>query len=218
MSRVETRAAFGWEDENFVVLHAGNMGLKQGLENVVNAASIATAKAPGVRFVLIGDGNQRRHLEELADGITSIEFVDPVDNVLFVSALAAADALLVNERGGVAEMSVPSKLTSYFGAGKPIIACASDDGATSDEINASSAGIVVPADDAGALVDACVRLKQDPSLSHNLGAHGKAYKENELSERVAVDKFLSIVTSIIRRLDKNSIKDSGCHSQGENVV
>src|SRR5262249_30003565 len=42
--RAKTRAAFGWTDGDNVVLHAGNMGLKQGLENVVAAARLAAAE------------------------------------------------------------------------------------------------------------------------------------------------------------------------------
>src|SRR5205807_7897362 len=34
----ELRRSLGWSDDEVVVLHAGNMGLKQGLEFVVDAA------------------------------------------------------------------------------------------------------------------------------------------------------------------------------------
>ena len=37
-----------------IALHAGNMGVKQGLENVVEAARQADATRSPVRFVLLG--------------------------------------------------------------------------------------------------------------------------------------------------------------------
>ncbi|HZW41527.1 MAG TPA: glycosyltransferase, partial [Agromyces sp.] len=53
--RSAVRARFGWGDET-VVLHAGNMGAKQGLENVVEAARHADLDGSPIRFVLLGDG------------------------------------------------------------------------------------------------------------------------------------------------------------------
>ncbi len=58
MTVAETRARFGWADGDQVVLHAGNIGLKQGLEQVVDAARLAAGRGDPVRFVLSGGGNQ----------------------------------------------------------------------------------------------------------------------------------------------------------------
>src|SRR4051794_17113008 len=61
----DTRARLGWKPTETIALHAGNMGLKQGLENVVAAARLAAATGSDARFVIMGDGGQRRHLQEL---------------------------------------------------------------------------------------------------------------------------------------------------------
>ena len=58
LDRAATRRRFGWPDDRKVVLHAGNMGLKQGLEQVVDAARLAAARDEPVRFVLAGGGSQ----------------------------------------------------------------------------------------------------------------------------------------------------------------
>ena len=102
------------------------MGVKQGLENVVEAARLADSQLDNrVNFILMGDGNQRSALEIRAKGIRSLQFLDPVPDEQFQSMLADSDVLLVNERPGVEEMSVPSKLTSYFSAGVPVLAATS---------------------------------------------------------------------------------------------
>ncbi|MET4093955.1 glycosyltransferase involved in cell wall biosynthesis [Arthrobacter sp. UYCu712] len=62
----ELRERLGWETNETIVLHAGNMGKKQGLENVVAAARVAEASNSRVRFVMMGDGNQRAVLEMAA--------------------------------------------------------------------------------------------------------------------------------------------------------
>ena len=58
MTAPETRARFGWAGGDQIVLHAGNMGLKQGLEQVVEAARTAAERGDPVRFVFSGGGNQ----------------------------------------------------------------------------------------------------------------------------------------------------------------
>src|SRR3990172_9094454 len=53
---------------DFVMLHAGNMGLKQGLHTVVEASRLGELSSAGADTVwlLVGDGEERRSLQELA--------------------------------------------------------------------------------------------------------------------------------------------------------
>ncbi|UUO02943.1 hypothetical protein M4D79_06890 [Mycolicibacterium novocastrense] len=118
--RAEALRQLGWEslEDHVLVLHAGNMGVKQGLENVVRAAAIADGIPEKVMFVLLGDGNQRPRLEDLAAGVQSVRFVDVLDNRLFGYALRAADILLLNQQAAISDMCVPSKMMSYYSAGR----------------------------------------------------------------------------------------------------
>ena len=63
----------------------------------------------------------------------------------FQVALSAADFLLVNELPGVKDMAVPSKLTSYFNAGVPVVAATDDGSVTAAEIATSGGGVRVDA-------------------------------------------------------------------------
>lgn len=126
--RERTRARLGWSEQETVVLHAGNMGLKQGLEVLVEAARLADQEAAPVRIVLMGDGNQRAHLQQLAAGVSSLSFLPPADTAEFPEVLAAADVLAVTQKASVLDMSLPSKLTSYFMTGRPVIASVAAEG------------------------------------------------------------------------------------------
>ncbi|WP_308160549.1 glycosyltransferase family 4 protein [Mycolicibacterium goodii] len=183
------RAAHGWGPDEIVVLHAGNMGFKQGLENVIAAAELAGRGKKRIRFVLLGDGNQRVGLQSIGAGIRGLDFVPPVGDDEFPAALGAADVLLVNERPGVSQMAVPSKLTSYFRAGRPILAASDEHGFTAQELTASGAGIVVPPDRPDLLLDAVNRLGDDRSLATELGEAGSRYSEAVLSAAAAIDSY-----------------------------
>ena len=170
-------------------LHAGNMGYKQGLENVVAAAQLAARTGSRTRFVLLGDGNQRRQLEAAGAGVSTLEFLQPVSTEEFPAALKAADVLLVNERPGVAQMAVPSKLTSYFRSGKPILAATDSRGFTAEELTASGAGVCVPADRPDLLLTEARRLGTDTALAEQLGEAGRRYCDAVLSKEAALDRY-----------------------------
>lgn len=183
------RTARGWGDDDIVVLHAGNMGAKQGLENVIEAARMAGDHQRRVRFVLLGDGNQRARLRDQAVGIAALEFLPPVPEREFPAALGAADVLLVNERPGVAQMAVPSKLTSYFTSGVPVLAATDATGFTAHEVAASGAGICVPAGRPELLLREAVRLGTDQAVARRLAEAGRRYVASTLSEGTALDRY-----------------------------
>ena len=189
--RAAARRALGWRDDEVVVLHAGNQGAKQGLENVVEAGRVVDRRGVPVRFVLLGDGSRRRDLEAAAAGVRSVEFVDPLPDDAFVAALAAADVLLVNELAGLSQMSVPSKLTSYFDAGRPVLAATAAGSTTAEELAASGAGLRVDPQDPEALVDGALRIASDAAAADRLGEAGRRYRRTVLSEDAAVERFES---------------------------
>lgn len=183
------RGKYGWRPDEIVVVHAGNMGAKQGLENVVAAARLVDTSAAPVRFVLLGDGNQRKKLEEAAVGATSLQFIRPLPAAEFTQVLRAADVLLVNEKSDVTDMAVPSKLTSYFVSGRPILAATSDASTTAYEIRSSGAGVLVPADDPESLVTAAQRMGEDKAAGQEMGRSGQRYARNLLDTGAAIDRY-----------------------------
>jgi colanic acid biosynthesis glycosyl transferase WcaI len=192
----EIRARLGWTDSDVIVLHAGNMGKKQGLENVIEAARIADERNSAVRFVLMGDGNQRKQLETLGAGISRLHFLDPLPDMDFQRALAAADVLLVNELPGVKDMAVPSKLTSYFNAGVPVIAATDEDSVTAFEILNSGGGIRVDAAAPAALVEAAEALALEPLTAKRLAESALRFRRETLSEATAIAKYDDFITSL----------------------
>ena len=94
-----------------------------------------------VRFVLVGNGSQRDDLQQRADAhATTTQLLPPLADGDFTDILQAADILLVNELPGVAEMAVPSKLTSYFAAGRPVLAATDSTGITAQEVRGGRGG------------------------------------------------------------------------------
>jgi glycosyltransferase involved in cell wall biosynthesis len=198
-TREQTRDRLGWAADEFVCLHGGNMGLKQGLDNVLDAASLLRDDA--VRIVLAGDGSDRARLEERARklGLHGVEFMDLQPPGRWEELMQASDVLLVNQRPSVTDMSLPSKLTSYFAAGRPIIAAVSPVSETAREIEAARAGEIVPATDAAEVRRAVLTLKDDPARRAELGGNGRRYAEDVLSADKVLAEYERFLYSFARR-------------------
>lgn len=180
------RQSFGWRPDETVVLHAGNMGLKQDLTNVVQAARIAEARSYPIRFVLLGDGNQRVRISREAEGATQLSMIESLPDEQFTAALHAADILLVNELAGLRETAVPSKLTSYFAAGRPVLAATEPDSITAGEVRRSGGGVLVEPGSPEVLVQAALALAADTVRNEALSLAGLQYASEELSSVTAL--------------------------------
>ncbi|AWL41192.1 MULTISPECIES: glycosyltransferase [Streptomyces] len=191
--RAATRMRLGWPEDTPVVLHSGNMGLKQGLDVLVGLARLA----PHVRVVLMGDGNQRAALRASAAGLPNVDFLPPAGAAEFPDVLAAADVLAVTQRASVLDMSVPSKLTSYFVSGRPVVASVAAEGGTADEVRRSGAGVLVAPEDPAALLAAVRALTEDPAASDALGAHGPDYVAHHLSREAGLARFDALLTEVL---------------------
>lgn len=187
-SRDASRAALGWKDDEMIVLHAGNQGIKQGLLNVVEAARLSDKEGLPIRFVLLGHGNQHDLLRSEARGVERIEFIEPLPDAQYQAAMLAADILLVNELPGVAEMSVPSKLTSYFSTGVPVLAATDPGSVTADEVASASAGLRVDAGKPRAMVDGVLQIAGLPDRGASMGAAGPDYVRSVLSKEAAIER------------------------------
>ncbi|GLX20490.1 glycosyltransferase WbuB [Streptomyces lavendulae subsp. lavendulae] len=187
--RGETRHHLGWAPDQTVVLHSGNMGLKQGLEVLVGAARLD----PEVRFVLMGDGSQRAALASMAADVPNLDIIPPAADNGFPDVLAAADVLAVTQHAAVLDMSVPSKLTSYFQAGRPVVASVAAQGGTAQEVRRSGAGVLVPPEDPAALLEAVRSLAGDPEGADALGAAGPVHVAAHLSREAGLARIDALI-------------------------
>ena len=198
INREEVRRQMGWEPGEVIALHAGNMGVKQGLGTLVDVARRAVEACPDVRVVLMGDGSQRESLREAGKGLTRLEFVDPMPAGDFERALAAADCLLLNEKDGVVEMSVPSKLTTYFSAGKPVVAATHASSGAAQLIRDSGAGVVVRSGDAEAILEAVVDVVRDRERRDGMAHNGRRFAAEHLAAGTSLSLYEAWLADLLR--------------------
>ncbi|MEI7642558.1 MAG: glycosyltransferase, partial [Actinomycetes bacterium] len=192
--KTKSRRKFGWASDDFVVIHTGNMGAKQDLENVVLAADALTGESK-IKIYLIGHGNQENNLKALCEGKSNIAVLPAVSDEDYSALLSAADLLLVNERSTQMEMSLPSKLTSYLYSERPVIATVPRGGATWKFLDGIAE--LVEAGNPKALADLIIELRNNPAKMEKLAMDGLAFAKANLEPSVGRAKYLEWVQKLL---------------------
>ena len=192
--KASARSQFGWAAEDFVVIHTGNMGAKQDLENVVRAADAIHTDSK-IKIYLVGHGNQEVRLKELCKGKSNIVVLPAVSDDDYSALLSAADLLLVNERPTQMEMSLPSKLTSYLYSERPVIAAVPRGGATWKFLDGIAE--LVEAGNPKALADSIIELRNNPAKMEKLAKDGLAFAKANLEPSVGRAKYLEWVKKLL---------------------
>jgi colanic acid biosynthesis glycosyl transferase WcaI len=160
----------------FVVAHFGNMGVKQGLEIVVEAARLSAAER-AITYLLVGDGAARVNVQARAGslGLSNLHFLPFQPRERFFELLARANVCLVTQRRTVADVVFPSKVLTLLAAARPVIASVGADSEVSRVIAESGAGMTIAPEDPRALADAVATLRANPLVRERMGRAGRVY-------------------------------------------
>ncbi len=172
--------------EKFLVTHSGNMGVKQGLDVVVDAAAQA-CDDESMLFLCVGAGVECEKIKRRAAEmhLDNLRFLPLLDEAEFRGLMAASDVCLVTQQRSVSEIAFPSKIVTYLAAGRPVLASVNPECEVAQLLREAGAGAVVPAENPTALVDALCALRR--SDLRKAGENARKYA----SERWSSARVLS---------------------------
>jgi colanic acid biosynthesis glycosyl transferase WcaI len=181
-------------NETFNIMFAGNIGKAQGLESVLDAASIIEKRFPEIRFVFVGSGVELHSLKSKAQKMS-------LGNVLFLGrrsleeigeVLSLADVLLVHLKPDpLFQITIPSKTQTYMHVQKPILMAVSGDAASI--VEEAGAGVSCVSGDARSIASAAERLYSMPKTQlEEMGKSGREYYKTHMSRSVSIKRFEDI--------------------------
>jgi colanic acid biosynthesis glycosyl transferase WcaI len=188
------RQELGLPNDKIIVLYAGNIGEKQGLDILVETSRILRTNEK-ILFVICGEGAARRELVELAIGLDNIRFypLQPVEKLN--QLLNLADIHVLPQRADVADLVMPSKLTGMLASGKAVIATAWPGTGVADIV--SEVGLVVPPEQPDLLSETILELVNDPQKRILLGYKGREYIQNNWAAQSILEDFNQALSELM---------------------
>jgi colanic acid biosynthesis glycosyl transferase WcaI len=179
----------------FILMHAGNVGLLQSLETLVEAAP----RVPEVDVLIVGDGAAKPELQERAGqvGAENVRFIDRQPRERLNEVLASADAHLVSLSRGLTGLMEPCKVYGVLAAGRPTLAAIEPDSEPGRIIQKVGCGLRVDPDDVDALVNGISELTRRNSAElRAMGEAGRAYAEVECVRARSTEAYREVLASV----------------------
>jgi len=177
------------DDDGLLAVYAGAHGTANGLDQLLDAASLLRGK--GITLLLVGEGACKPALmARAAAEALPVRFRDPLPKPALAGLMAGADVALLclAPVAGFGTWSAPNKLVEALAAGLPVVANVPGDAA---RLLAEGAGIATPPGDAAALAAALLALR-DPARRAGMGQVARRIAEERFDVRWVADAFCAL--------------------------
>jgi glycosyltransferase involved in cell wall biosynthesis len=188
------RTRFGFPPGSDVVAAVGRLHPQKRPDLFLQACRWISAELPGTRFLVVGDGPERKCLEKLARAVglaPVIHFAGMVDDV---PELCRGISLLLHCADNE---GTPRAVLHAMAAGCAVVATSSAGAA--ELITDRSDGVLVPCGDASGIAKQAVRLLQRPESRRELGQRARLKVESgfsiDLMRRRVEDAYRSVMST-----------------------
>jgi len=185
-------------NDRFIVLHCGNMGVKQGLDVLLDAADLSRGNSK-IDYLLVGDGATQPSLKAraAARALSNVRFMPLQPHAEFLDLLAATDVSLITQQRTVADIVFPSKTVTLMAAGRPVIASVNRESEVARVVRDARAGLVVEPENPHSLLDAVNALWDNPQERHAMGLRARQYARSQWDgDRILAQTAAQLVAAV----------------------
>jgi colanic acid biosynthesis glycosyl transferase WcaI len=178
----------------FVVAYSGNLGRVHDFATIIPLAT-ALHGEPDVAFVFIGDGAQRRPLEDAArtQGLTNIHFCPPQPRERLAVTLALGDVHLITLRPGCERLVFPSKLYGIAAVGRPVLFIGPPDCEVACVIETNGFGSAFAADDVERIAASIREFRDDETKRATFGQAAAEFSSRSGRLHHAATRWLAVL-------------------------
>lgn len=198
------RSELAIAENTVVALYSGNLGEKQGLELLIEAAR-ETRYNTGLIWMIAGAGSARERLETMSSDLPNVKWLPLQPLERLNDLLNLADIHLLPQRADAADLVMPSKLTGMLASGRPIVTTAAADTQVATVVK--TCGIVVEPGSTLAFTDAVLKLVLDAKLRSELGCNARDYAEKCLSYDSIMNRFEQELEAMVGGASSQTAQD-----------
>jgi colanic acid biosynthesis glycosyl transferase WcaI len=174
-----------------IVAYVGLIGDAQGLEIIADVAQVL----PGVDFRIVGEGPERRLLEERVRQmqLTNVQLTGYLAKREVLETYRQCDILFaqLKDTPTLNATALPSKLHEYMATGKPIVYAGK--GLAAETVDRIGCGVSVAPGEAAAIAEALHLLLQDAVRMDEMGRKGRAFIEAGADRETAFEELAAVL-------------------------
>lgn len=186
------------EDGEFFVTYAGTIGTSYDLKTLILAAdTLYKSGYVKIRFRILGDGPERKKLEQLAHKLNTpnVSFLGYQPYDIMAAHLVRSD-LLINSFVKKAPQSIVTKIGDYLAAGKPMI-----NTSLSPEfcrvVDDNKFGVNIEPEDARILAKTILKFYRHPSVCIDMGLNARRTAEELFDRRKSYYRIVELVDRLL---------------------
>lgn len=190
------RKSQGLDFNDQIIAYAGNIGLKQGLEILIDLAD-ALKDNKAHKFFIIGEGAALPHLIKYAvtKNIQNIFFLPFLNAAEYKHFLNDLDIFFLPQKKTEFDVYFPSKLLGLMAAKKVILISADPESELYKTIEKYNAGLVTEFGDIDNIGKLLVQIVSEPVKSTQIRANAHHYV-SQFEREVVLDKILDKIKSL----------------------
>jgi L-malate glycosyltransferase len=176
----------------------------KGQRYLIDAARLVVQQLPDTRFVILGEGELREHLEkQVREYHLEKHVLLPGFRTDVIGCIKSFDLFAMSS---VTE-GLGTSLLDAMASGRPIVATRA--GGIPEIVDDEVTGLLVPPRDHHALADAIVRALKDPALRQRLGSAGF----DRVRARFTVERMVAETAAVYKRLAAANSQRSSLKAQ-----
>jgi len=188
------RKRFGFAEKDFLAVYSGNLGVKQGLDVLVEAARHLS---PGIQIVICGEGAQRNALAQMIreHELHNVSLLPLQPDAGYREMLVDADVCVITQQRGSGGFFFPSKLLTTLAWEKPVLTVADRESELVRALDDGRFGVNVEPGHPEKLARALEHLSASRAELRGYAVAGRRYVERFEMERV-LEEFTSVLKVI----------------------
>jgi len=184
--------------DKFVAFYAGNIGLTQGLEILVDVAK-QLKDLPDLLIVIVGDGAGRAKLERAINeaGLSNMRLLpfQPYERV--PETYGTADVCLSPMMFGFSYDTVPSKIYTAMAAARPVISACESDTESAQLLTESHGGLVVTPESSTEMAAAVRKLYGARELKEEMGRNARQWIVAHYSKDAVISTYDFVIRDAV---------------------
>lgn len=178
---------FNIPNDKYIVLYAGNLGMAQGSDVILESADLLS-EYDDILFVVFGGGSQFEEFKLKAKSRANLLVFDLLPSERVPEVYSLGDIALITCKKGTGMAGMPSKTWSIMACNVPIIASFDIDSELARILSKTDAGICVEPEHAECLAKAILNCYKNKNINK---CHSREYVVNNISKKHCTSMYIN---------------------------